>query len=291
MDFIITGIPRSGTSLVCSLLNRLPDVVALNETIDIRPILSAKGSESRISSIKSHISAARHTITTERRMPAHELSGGGDNMFRDDGNVARRSAKTGKMLSVKVERSLSSNFRIGLKNLNVFAMILPELETHFECIALVRNPLATFASWHTLDHPVRQGRVLGAKVLSKPLWNRLESIGDDRSRRVALLNWYYRRFIEVLGEDSIFRYEDIIATNGRGLESTFPSASNLPSLLDQPLRDHNWNSIYGRAFEAVADAEALLQHRDHACWRIYQPSEVSTLLRTYTSRARETVSE
>lgn len=30
-DIILTGVPRSGTTLACLLLSKLPDVVALNE--------------------------------------------------------------------------------------------------------------------------------------------------------------------------------------------------------------------------------------------------------------------
>ena len=33
-NVLITGIPRSGTTLVCSLLNKVPDVVALQATRD-----------------------------------------------------------------------------------------------------------------------------------------------------------------------------------------------------------------------------------------------------------------
>src|SRR5438132_13379265 len=34
-NVLITGTPRSGTTLVCSLLNKLPDVVALHEPMNV----------------------------------------------------------------------------------------------------------------------------------------------------------------------------------------------------------------------------------------------------------------
>ena len=286
-DFIITGIPRSGTSFVCALLNHLPDVVALNETMEINTLLSAPDADARISVLKAYFAHMRQGISKTHTIPQHELAGSDDNMFLSETAVGRKSAKTGRLLSVEVQDNLSPSFVLGLKNLNVFALLLSDLEAHFDCCAVVRNPLATLASWHTLDHPVRDGRIVAAVQINAPLARRLAGIGNSRSRRLALLDWYHQRFTEVLGTDRIIRYEDILATNGRSLHTTFPSASNLPCLLDQPLQDHNRNPIYGRAFEAIGDAEALLQDQNHACWRTYEPSEVSALLRIYKSRNRE----
>src|SRR3989338_1571194 len=34
-NVILTGVPRSGTTLICHLLNKLPDTVALHEPMDV----------------------------------------------------------------------------------------------------------------------------------------------------------------------------------------------------------------------------------------------------------------
>ena len=279
--FVITGIPRSGTSFVCELLNHLPDVVALNETMDISALLSATDAEARILALKDYFAQVRQGICRSRTVPQNELASSDGNMFLSETSVPRKSAKTGRLISVPVQQNLSRNFAIGLKNLNVFALLLSEFQAHFDCFAVVRNPLATLGSWHTLDHPVRSGRIVAAARIDPPLASRLAGIEDSRSRRLALLDWYHRRFIDVLGTDRIMRYEDILATNGRSLHTVFPSASSLPSLLEQPLQNHNRNPIYGRAFEAIADTEALLEDHKHACWEVYEPSEVRELLRMY----------
>ena len=286
-DFIITGIPRSGTSFVCALLNHLSDVVALNETMDINTLLSAPDTSARVSVLKAYFARLRDSISKTRKMPQHELAGSGNNMFLSETVVERKSAKTGRLLSVDVHENLSSNFALGLKNLNVFALLLSELDVHFDCCALVRNPLATLASWHTLDHPVRDGQIMAAKRINIPLADRLADIGNSRDRRLALLAWYYERFTEVLEADRIFRYEDIMTSNGRVLEAMFPSASKLPHSLTEPLRNHNESRLYGTAAEAIGDAEALLEDQSHACWRIYAPSDVRALLRSYKRRAQE----
>lgn len=289
-DFIITGIPRSGTSFVCALLNHLSDVVALNETMDINTLLSAPDASARTAVLRAYFASTRNSISKTGRMPQHELAGSDNNMFLSETVVGRKSAKTGRLISVDAHENLSSNFALGLKNLNVFALLLSELNVHFDCCALVRNPLATLASWHTLDHPVRDGQIVAAKRINIPLADRLADIGNSRDRRLALLAWYYERFTEVLKADRIFRYEDIISSNGRNLETMFPSASKLPHLQTEPLQNHNESRLYGAATEAIGDAETLLEDQSHACWRIYAPSEVRALIRSYKTRAQEPVS-
>ncbi len=127
---------------------------------------------------------------------------------------------------------------------------------------------------------------MGAKVLGLPLADTLANIKDDRSRRLALLDWYYRRFTEVLGLDRIKRYEDIVSTNGGRLADLFHSASTLPNLAEAPLENRNHNPLYGDAVGAIVDAEALLEDRHHTCWRVYQRSEVRALLSEYKRRKR-----
>lgn len=285
-DFLITGIPRSGTSFVCSLINRLPDVVALNETMNMKTLLLAPDTAAKVATLKTYFTHVRDVILTRHMMPQHELSGIDDNMFLTNRSSGRKSAKVGKVALVELGRELSPNFSLGLKNLNVFALHLPEIEGHFDCWALVRNPLATLASWHTIDNPVRRGFIMGAKVLGLPLADTLANIKDDRSRRLALLDWYYRRFTEVLGLDRIKRYEDIVSTNGGRLADLFHSASTLPNLAEAPLENRNHNPLYGDAVGAIVDAEALLEDRHHTCWRVYQRSEVRALLSEYKRRKR-----
>src|SRR5260370_24551406 len=44
-NVLITGTPRSGTTLVCSLLNKLPDVVALHEPMNVFGFVSQNGDQ------------------------------------------------------------------------------------------------------------------------------------------------------------------------------------------------------------------------------------------------------
>ena len=283
-NLIITGIPRSGSTLACSLLNRLPDVVALNETMNVGDLLALPDADSRVQAIADYFAKTRRTIDRTGQMPQLQVAGSEGNMFLSDASTARKSAKRGSAL-VDVGKVLPSGYWLALKHLNAFAALLPELRQRFDCFALVRNPLATLASWHTLDHPMGRGHMPVAEALDERLAERLAGIDDGRERRLALLDWYYRRFTDSLGVDRIQRYEDITATNGGCLAEVLPSASDLPVFVREPLEGRNENLLYGAAAEAKADAQALLEDRSHACWRIYEPADVRALLGHYQRRA------
>lgn len=279
-SIIITGAPRSGTTLVCSLLNRLPDVVALNETMDVAALAAMDGDAARVTAVAQYLADVRQAIVQRAEKPERRLHGDGDNMFLPAAAGERRWAGA-EVALVPVGKPLRPSFTLALKHPNAFSVLLPELRQRFDCWALVRNPLATLASWHSLDHPIRQGHAPMAEALDPALAQQLAAIEDDGSRRLALLDWYFRRFLEVLGPERILRYEDIIASNGTCLAGLAPEAQQLPKLLDAPLENRNDNSFYG----AAEDAEALLATVDHACWRLYDQTEVAALLNTLRSRS------
>ncbi len=284
-NLIITGIPRSGSTLACSLLNRLPDVVALNETMSIGGLLALPDADSQVQAIADYFSETRRTIDQTGKMPQLRVAGSEGNMFLSDASTGRKSAKLGSALT-DLGKVLPIDYWLALKHLNAFAALLPELRQRFDCFALVRNPLATLASWHTLDHPMGRGHMPVAEALDEGLAERLADIEEGCERRLALLDWYYRRFTDSLAPERIQRYEDIVATNGSCLAEVLPSARDLPVVLGKPLEGRNENLLYGVAAEAKADAEALLENRGHACWRVYEPVEVSALLGHYRRRPK-----
>ena len=282
-NLIITGIPRSGSTLACSLLNRLPDVVALNETMNVGELLALPDAESRVQAIADYFAETRRTIDRTGKAPQLQVAGSDGNMFLPEASTGRQSAKRGSAM-VDVGKVLPTGYWLALKHLNAFAALLPELQQRFDCLALVRNPLATLASWHTLDHPMGDGHMPVAEALDEGLARRLAGIDEGRERRLALLDWYYRRFTDSLGAERIQRYEDIMATNGGCLAQVLPSASDLPIVVREPLESRNESLLYGAAAEAKADAEALLEDRGHACWRVYEQADVKALLGHYRKR-------
>ena len=273
---IITGAPRSGTTLVCSLLNRLPDLVALNETMAVAALAAMDGNAARVAAVAQYLADVRQTIAERAQQPERRLRGEGDNMFLPAAAGERRWAGA-EMAWVPLRKPLGPDFTLALKHPNAFAALLPELRHSFDCWALVRNPLAVLASWRPLDHPIRHGHAPMAEALDPALAQQLAAIEDDGARRLALLDWYFRRFLEVLEPERILRYEDLIASNGASLAALAHQARQLPKLLDAPLENRNGNALHGAAAEALEEAETLLADPDQACWRFYDRAEVAAL--------------
>ncbi len=280
---ILTGAPRSGTTLVCSLLNRLPDVVALNETMDVSTLSAMDGNAVRVAAVAQYLADVRQAIMERGEKPERRLRGAGDNMFLPP-TGGQRSWAGAEVASIPVGKPLRPGFTLALKHPNAFAALLPGLRRRFDCWAVVRNPLAVLASWHSLDHPIRQGHAPMAEALDPALAQRLAAVADARSRRLALLDWYFQRFLEVLGLERILLYEEIIAGNGACLAGLAPQARQLPKLLDAPLENRNDTAPHGGAAQALEDAQTLLADPNHACWRLYEKAEVAALLAALRSR-------
>ena len=80
-DLVLTGIPGSGGDLTCSLLNRLPDVVALNETMNVGELLALPDAESQAQAIADYFAETRRTIDGTGKAPQLRVAGSEGNMF------------------------------------------------------------------------------------------------------------------------------------------------------------------------------------------------------------------
>ena len=145
-NIILTGLPRSGTSLTCRLLSQIDDVLALQEPMDVGIFPTLGG----FSEIKKMIDA----FFTEMRLSAHErgevisrnLDGKmPDNYFPDAGTVngLRKGIKTIGYISI--EKKVTLDMTMLIKHPAAFTALIPELRHHYPVFAVVRNPLWALA--------------------------------------------------------------------------------------------------------------------------------------------------
>ena len=273
-NVVLTGLPRSGTTLACHLLNKLPNTVALLEPIEpgrftgLLPNREAVGD-----AMERWFRKSRRRALKEGEVVTKHVGGEiPDNPFEASrpGKEPRRwLASKGR---IKVGKDLERDFFLVVKDPPMFTALLPVLVRRFPTFAVVRNPLSVLASWNSVDIPARQGRVPKAELYDPDLVRRMTAIEDRLERQCSLLDWWCERFERFLPEDHIVRYEDIVASGGKALAAIVPCASGL----DEPLSGRNANELYDR--NDVAEIGKRLLESNGAYWRFYTRQSVEELL-------------
>ena len=278
-NVLITGIPRSGTTLVCSLLNKVPDVVALHEPMDVWDFAKCRDAAALASMIENFCVESRRSLREQGFAISKHVGGEiRDNSAVDQAGGRVRKTEHGKIF---IDKPLSENFTLAIKHPLAFTALLKPLSSHFECFAMIRNPLATLASWNSLDWlKVKKGHAPIAEKLDADLARKLASESDAIERQIRIVEWSYLRYRELLKPEAVFKYEDLIATRARALARFFPSAENL----DEDLVSKNLNIHYDRAL--MADLGERLLKREGPLWNFYSKADVERLLREITSTAQ-----
>ena len=214
-DVVLTGLPRSGTTLACVVLNQVRNVVALPEPMDPASFASFHSEvELATTRLQQFFDRTRRMIKSERQAPARLVNGVlTSNLFerpRHDGQPRRH---VGQLDVIRIDKELDDNFTLAVKYPLVFLALLPQLVTKFPVVALVRHPLSLLASWNTVDTGIRHGRVAMAEMFDAELSRQLSAIDDVIDRQLNLIVWCFKR-LSFIPRSHIIRYEDFIASNG-----------------------------------------------------------------------------
>src|SRR5256885_1964197 len=137
--------------------------------------------------------------------------------------VGKRSRQT-EHGRIEIDKPLSKDFTLAIKHPAAFTALIETLSKHFECFAIVRNPLATLASWNSLDwFPLKDGHLPVGEKLDVDLARELSKKSDVIERQIQVLEWFYDRFSRFLQKSSVIKYEALIASRGRELGKIFPA--------------------------------------------------------------------
>jgi hypothetical protein len=278
---LLTGLPRGGTTLACELLNRLPDVRALDEPMDpnrlLRDAARQEGPPIDATAIRTGIERfaleqRRSIIDRGLALTLHvdgRVVGARVSDVRDaDG----RRVPMGKRGEIAVERPASPDFTLVIKHPVAFTALLDILLQRFAVFAVVRNPLAVLCSWESAPFMQREGHLGLRSEIAPDIARRLEAIEDRLERQLELLGWFFERYSSALPRERVIRYEDVIATGGRALEPIASSAAGLSVSLES----RNTAAVYDR--EHMREIGRLLLERDGAQWLFYTREEVAELM-------------
>jgi hypothetical protein len=270
-NIILTGLPRSGTTLTCHLLNKLPACVALHEPLIPLDLVSYNKPE-LVDLIVSYFNAQREQILTTGTAASKSFGG-----KVPDNPLSGIDKMTGKRIRVldgriiQIDKNLPNNFSLVIKQPAFFTAILENLTKSnlLSCFAVVRNPLSVLLSWNTVEMPVANGRVPAAEAFDLELKSNLDQIADIYDRQVFLLNWFFEKYLNHLPKDNILFYEGTIKSQGRSLSVIQTDAKNL----NEPLSSKNTNNLYDARLRELF-IQKLLQKKDGAFWRFYSEPDI-----------------
>lgn len=248
---LITGIPRSGTTLVCALLNTLSNCVALAEPM---PVPVHGDIDRATDEISSFARAIRTQLITEGLAPSTTVNGIiADNFFGETGTDGGVRLGLTRLTDVHIDKPLVPDFRLFIKHPAIFTVLAKTLLARFPLYAIVRHPLAALASWQTVDLAVRNGHLPVAEAFAPDLRDRLNDIDNTLDRQVALLQWIFQVY-RALPSENVLLYESIIHDPVSALRPL--SGSALP--LTHPVRAIEPRTRYP-GVDLAAIAAALLR--------------------------------
>jgi hypothetical protein len=274
-NIVLTGPGRSGTTLTCFLLNKLPNTVALSEPISPGKYADRMPDREAVADGIEDFYRDMRKMALGRGLVISKHVGGvvPDNTKGMVGGVRQRIAEKGK---ISVGKELQPDFYLAIKQPGLFTALLPVLAKRFSCFAIVRNPLAIMASTSTLQQDKSRKNPSAKRRYDPELGRRLQESkqeGADRiGQRLLRLHHAFERYQQVLPEGHVLRYEDICSTGGRALEVIVPAAGQL----DEPLENKNLNPLYERD-KVLRFGERLLES-EGAYWNLYSRVDVEEIM-------------
>ena len=279
MDIILTGIARSGTTLSCSLLNKLPQCVALHEPMNPAELVGLDFPDAYLARVASFFAEQRLSLLGSGTAVSKARDGRvPDNPFGSAPATAGLRPSTVKNQEVHFEKRLRPDFRLVVKHPNFFTATLTTLLTRYACYAIVRNPLAALLSWHSIQAPVNDGHLPYGEAFDDGLKANLAAEPDRLGRQLIILKWYYSRYATLLPRDHVIRYEELVSSGGRALAVIDPDAAALA----EPLESRNTSKLYDaglvrRLADPLLDDESIYGG-------FYDRADVEQLCATWTQR-------
>lgn len=267
-NILLTGIPRSGTTLACRLLCEYSKTIALNEPLERN--LFQNPAEA-IKNIGEHFNLFRKSLLHNGSALARTKEGQiTDNAFSPDEKNRERVVERS---TITFDKKLDDDFTLILKHCAEFTLLLPEIKKSYKVIAVVRNPLAILSSWATVNVPVSRGKVSKSERLNPEFHKSLESQSTDLlQRQLFILSWYFGQYTNFIAEH-IIRYEDLINNPEQALN---PIAKGKLKNPFENLNNKNNNTLYNQT-NIQETGEALLNSEGNY-WHFYSKEEVISLM-------------
>jgi len=217
-DLIITGVPRSGTTLAAAMIDQAPDALCLSEPDNhVELMTSATDAEDFVARLGREFDAIRRTVLSGGSVLDRRRADGAPvtNYFTDPGPDGRR--ETAFAIRAVARPGLPPDFVLGVKHNALYAAVLPEIirSARFRIIAVVRDPVALLLSCRSLDLPISRGRL----PAGERFWPELAALGQAEfgllEKQARIVDLLFSRFAQFSDRIDVIPYEVFVADPGR----------------------------------------------------------------------------
>jgi hypothetical protein len=232
-DLILTGVPRSGTTLAAAIIDQSPDSLCLSEPDwHVGLMQEAANAQDFVARLSWELAAVRGTIlaggsvSDRRRADGVPLT----NYFSDPLPDGRREPVF--TIQNVSRRGLSANFVLGVKHNALYSAVLPEIiaAARFRILVIIRDPVAVVMSWRSLDLPVSRGRLPAAERFWPELASVCHADFDLTEKQFRVYDLLLERFLQWARRIHVVRYEELITDPGRLLRAAgLPMLHSLPA--------------------------------------------------------------
>jgi hypothetical protein len=273
-NIVLTGIPRSGTTFICHLLNKISNSVALHEPLPILKMAELINREGINTVLGNFFQQARTTLIEKNIAPSRLINKDiSDNYFSDKLtlNGLRQNLSSG-IGAIKFNKTYDQDLTIIVKHNASFSALLNELKNKYPCYAVIRNPLSVLLSWQTTDIPINRGRLPAGEAFSEKLKYIIKSESNLLTRQINILHWFFGEYKTHLSDSQIICYEKVIENNGAVLSVITPDAIKLK----EDLSSRNKNPLYPK--ELYYKIGIVLLNSQGPIWDFYEKSEIEALI-------------
>lgn len=240
---LITGIPRSGTSLISSLIANNTQSVVFSEPNWLKAVRDKSDDCSQfVNNFITKIINLKHDI----------LNGHPIRLKYDKKNLSIPSNyyqrnEHGELIVDKNEVDVVfdtsfANRPFFIKANAQFTSCIKSLikSNQFNIYCIVRNPISCIMSWRSLNIPVSHGKMKVAEKYSSSFHHKINGAKSLLDKQSAIIDWYFEVYSNFSDHVSIIRYEDLIVDTGTVLNKILKSN---PKHIPQ-LKSNNHSSNY-----------------------------------------------
>lgn len=215
-NIIITGIPRSGTTLLTALMDSSPDTVALNEPkwqYDwARENRRHSPPEEFAKWLVGDFIMTRRKLLKGIPLPERRAPDGAPvtDYYRIDPETGAME-DTFKTIPF-VRSGLTPEFRLAMKHNGLYFGVMQQIiETEmFDICAIIRHPVQVIASWNRAPIPLSRGTIPGAVLYWGEMHRLTRSPVGVLEKQVRMYDLLCKRLHYFRNHVTVVRYEELV---------------------------------------------------------------------------------